>query len=78
MGTVIDSDNGSVKLAFDATKVIVPSLEILPTTVMPGTMLEISVESDSAKFAGVKSCNCGAGGKSSSFWCELPLALPNI
>jgi cytoskeletal protein CcmA (bactofilin family) len=30
------------------------------------------------KSAGVKSCNCGAGGKGSSFSRELPLALPNI
>ena len=78
-GAVRDAHNGSVKLAFDSTKDIQgSSLEILPTTVMPGPMQEISVESDSAKFAGVKSCNCGAGGKGSSFWCELPLLLPNI
>jgi hypothetical protein len=53
-------------------------VEILPTTAMPGLMQEISVESDFAKLAGVKFCNCGACGKSLSFSCELPLALPNI
>ena len=66
VGTIRYSDNGSVRLALDATKTFsVPSLEILPTTVMPGPMYEISVESASATFAGVESCNCGAGGKCS-------------
>jgi hypothetical protein len=37
----------------DLRHLVFPQLEILPTTVMPAPMQDISAESDSAKFAGV-------------------------